>query len=166
MEIPLSGQLTPQRNIFTTLGDLLPAASTIPFVDAADESVIDRLLEFLPPILLNLAQQARDGPAASMDVSYVDSAKQPLCLELKKDVLRRVLPSPQFVQSLSSLTVALWEGGLPSISEALNITVQNGGYMRRGGMPLGSGDAVEAFLNGVKDHVQGNAQIKIEMDQD
>jgi 26S proteasome regulatory subunit N13 len=71
-------------------------------------------------------------------------------LEQKREILRRVLHSPQFSQSLASLTVALRDGGLPSISEALRIKVENGGFMRRGGVPLGGGDAVEAFLEGVK----------------
>ena len=39
-------------------------------------------------------------------------------------------------------------------SEALNIPVKNGGYMRRGGVPLGGGEAVEVFLDGVKDAVK------------
>src|SRR5206468_9208117 len=62
--------------------------------------------------------------------------------------------SPQFSQSLSSLTIALRDGGLPSLSEALNVPVRNGGFMRRGGVPLGGGDAVEAFLDGVKEFVE------------
>jgi 26S proteasome regulatory subunit N13 len=160
------GQPTSQGNPFTTLPDLLTAVSTIPLVDSADESTIDRFLEFLPPILIELAQEAREGPAASMEDSYANTHKEALSLDGKKVILRRVLQSPQFPQSLSSLTVALWDGGLPSISEALNINVHNGGYMRRGGVPLGGGDAVEAFLNGVKETVQSNGQAKNRMDQD
>ncbi|KAJ5677183.1 uncharacterized protein N7477_002816 [Penicillium maclennaniae] len=37
---------------------------------------------------------------------------------------------------------------------ALQIPVANGGFMRRGGVPLGGGDAVEAFLEGVRQHVK------------
>jgi 26S proteasome regulatory subunit N13 len=37
---------------------------------------------------------------------------------------------------------------------ALQIKVANDGYMRRGGMPLGGGDAVEAFIEGVKKTVE------------
>lgn len=57
-------------------------------------------------------------------------------------------------QSLGSLTVALRDGGLPNVSQALKIDVENGGYMRGGGMPLGGGDAVKAFLEGVKKTVE------------
>ena len=78
----------------------------------------------------------------------------PLTFNQKKDILRRVLRSPQFTQSLASLTIALRDGGLPSLSEALNVPVKNGGYMRRGGVPLGGGEAVECFLEGVKDVVK------------
>ena len=46
--------------------------------------------------------------------------------------------------------MALRDGGLPSVSEALGVRVENGGFMARGGVPLGGGDAVEAFLKGIK----------------
>ena len=75
---------------------------------------------------------------------------QTLNLEQKRDILRRVLRSPQFHQSLGSLTVALRDGGLPSISDALRIRVANGGFMRHSGMPIGGSDAVKAFLEGIK----------------
>ena len=159
-----AGQPTPQGNLFTTLADLLTPTSTIPIVDSAGESTIDGLLEFLPPTLLALAQEADDTAANRVDGPTVNTATQGPGLEQKKDVLCRVLRSPQFSQSLSSLTIALRDGGLPSISEALNISVQNGGFMRRGGVPLGGGDAVEAFLNGVKDHVKKNSQAQNRMD--
>lgn len=166
MEGTQAGQSNHQGNLFTTLADLLTPASTIPLVDSAEERTVDRFLEFLPPILLTLAQETDDAAAVSIDASPADAAKQAPSLDQKKVVLRRVLRSPQFSQSLSSLTIALRDGGLPSISEALNIPVQNGGYMKRGGVPLGGGPAVEAFLNGVKDYVKSNAQAKSRMDLD
>jgi len=82
------------------------------------------------------------------------AAIQALSIDQKKDVLKRVLRSPQLHQSLGSLTVALRDGGLPTVSEALKIKVANGGYIKHGGMPLGAGEAVEAFLEGVKSTVQ------------
>lgn len=36
------------------------------------------------------------------------------------------------------------------IGEALGLDVENGGSIRGGTMPLGGGEAVEAFVNGVK----------------
>jgi 26S proteasome regulatory subunit N13 len=162
-----TGQTNPQGNLFTTLADLLTPTFTLPLVDSADEITIDRFLEFLPPTLLALAEEADDSADVNLEASSTLAAKQAPSLEQKKNILRRVLRSPQFSQSLSSLTIALRDGGLPSISEALHIPVQNGGFMRRGGMPLGGGDAVEAFLNGVKDHVEKSAShTKGQMDID
>lgn len=79
---------------------------------------------------------------------------QALDQEQKRDVLKRVVTSPQMRQSLGSLTVALRDGGLPNVSSALKIDVQNGGFVRGGGMPLGGGDAIKAFLEGVKETVE------------
>lgn len=70
--------------------------------------------------------------------------------EQKERILAKVLRSPQFHQSLASLTGALREGGLPSIAEALGIKVEGGGLVKGGAVPLGGGDAVEAFLEGVR----------------
>lgn len=145
----------------TTLQDLLTPPSTLPFIEAADESNVDHLLSFLPPALLLLAQgnaEAAEAAEAETDSDLAQAALLSLDLSQKKDILRRVLRSPQFMQSLASLTVALRDGGLPSISEALQIPVTNGGFMRRGGVPLGGGDAVEAFLDGVRQHVKQEDQ--------
>ena len=144
------GQTQAQGKLFTTLQDLLTTTSTIPWIDSIDESKADSLLQFLPPQLITLAQQA-DSDMITQDAPI---SSEPLTLDKKKDILRRVLRSPQFTQSLASLTIALRDGGLPSLSEALDIPVKNGGYMRRGGVPLGGGEAVETFLEGVKDAVK------------
>ena len=138
----------PAENVFTSLADLLTPASTIPMIESADAALIERLIEFLPPNLLDLAQQSEDAAINPLDSSTPQGKPN---LEKTKAVISRVLRSPQFSQSLASLTIALRDGGLPSISEALNIPVQNGGFMRRGGVPLGGGDAVETFLRGVKE---------------
>ena len=68
----------------------------------------------------------------------------------KKDLLNRVLRSPQLRQSLGSLQFALRDGGLPMVSEALGVKVQNGGMVRGGSVPVGGGEAVELFVEGVK----------------
>ncbi|OOO09183.1 26S proteasome complex ubiquitin receptor, subunit Rpn13 [Aspergillus oryzae] len=138
---------------FTTLQDLLPPAATLPFLEAADDKTVDNLLSFLPPALLLLAQDVEDVSSID-DPELTEAVMASLDLSQKKNILRKVLHSPQFSQSLASLTVAIRDGGLPSISEALKIPVENGGFMRRGGVPLGGGDAVEAFLQGVRNHVK------------
>ncbi len=145
------GQSGAQESIFTTLADLLTPSFTIPLIETSDIATVDRLLEYLPPTLVSLAQEADDAISTTQTATPIETTLQAITLEQKKDILRRVLRSPQFSQSLSSLTIALRDGGLPTISEALSIPVRNGGYMRGGGVPLGGGDAVEAFLNGVKD---------------
>lgn len=137
------GNQNAQQKLFTTLQDLLTPASTVAWIDAASEGTLDEVLQFLPPNLASLMKDDDDG-----------SAPTTLDLNQKKDLVRRVLRSPQFSQSLASLTFALRDGGLPSIGEALNVPLQNGGYMRGGGVPLGGGEAVEAFLNGVKNSVE------------
>lgn len=136
-----------QQTLFTTLQDLLTTSSTIPWIDTISEDRADQLLEYLPPGISSLARDSDDEQENSRSLSFAE----------KKDLLRRVLRSPQFSQSLASLTIALRDGGLPSVSEALNIPVHNGGYMRRGGVPLGGGDAVKAFLEGVKEAVRDNS---------
>lgn len=140
----------------TTLQDLLTPATTLQFIDSADSPTADHLLSFLPPALLLLAQGNAEASEADTDPELAEAALLSLDLSQKKDILRKVLRSPQFMQSLASLTVALRDGGLPSISEALQIPVANGGFMRRGGVPLGGGDAVDAFLDGVRQHVTDN----------
>jgi 26S proteasome regulatory subunit N13 len=133
------GRQQHQSKLFTTLQDLLTSASTIPYLDSIDETEVDRLLQYLPPQLLTLAKSSEGVPESS-----------DLTLPQKKSILDRVLRSPQFTQSNASLTVALRDGGLPSIADALGVQVQNNGYMRGGAVPVGGGEAVEVFLDGVK----------------
>jgi 26S proteasome regulatory subunit N13 len=129
-----------QSQMYTTLPDLLPSSTTIPILDSASPDQIDSLLSYLPPTILSIEQES----AATTDLS----------LDQKKTVLKRVLRSPQFHQSLGSLTMAIRDGGLPSIADALGVKAQNGGLVRGGSVPLGGGDAVEAFVEGVKKTVE------------
>ena len=157
---------TPQTNIqgklFTTLPELLPPATTIPVIDAASETLVDRLLGHLPPQLLLLSQEVDDMSSVDPNSETSKAAMGALSMDQKRDILRRVLRSPQFSQSLGSLTHAIRDGGLPSISEALGIPVEKGGFLKQGGMPVGGGEAVEAFVKGVKATVQkeeGSSQM-------
>ncbi|KAK5074396.1 hypothetical protein LTR64_006460 [Lithohypha guttulata] len=145
----------PQQKLFTTLQDLLTPTATVSWLSAASEGTVDQVMQYLPSNLVALATEDDDA-----------SVSQSLSLAEKKRLVERVLRSPQFSQSLASLTIALRDGGLPSISEALNVPVQNGGYMRRGGVPLGGGEAVEAFLNGVKDVVADEGKKEDDMETD
>lgn len=139
---------------FTTLPELLPISTTIPLIDNADETYVHTLLSHLPPTLLLLNQEADDDLSTDSSHEIAMAALAALSLDQKKEILRKVLRSPQFSQSLSSLTIALRDGGLPSISDALGIPIENGGFIRNSRVPIGGGDAVKAFLDGVKVSVE------------
>ena len=149
-------QQQPQGKLYTTLPELLPTSITVPMAEGATSEQVDNLLRFLPPTVLLIAQEG----AASIDgmvepnEETTQAALKALSLEQKKSILKRVLRSPQFHQSLGSLTMALRDGGLPSIAEALGIKLGNGGLVKGGSVPLGGGEAVEAFVEGVKKSVE------------
>lgn len=131
----------------------------------ASPAYIDALLSYLPPQLLTLAQSADDltsFPDAPTTAETAAADMEALSLEQKKDLLRRVFHSPQLHQSLGSLTMALRDGGLPMVSQAMGIKVENGGHIRGGTMPLGEGAAVEAFLEGIKQTVKEEDKNKEE----
>ena len=139
------------------LNDLLDKTSTISLADSATEEEVDNLLSYLPPAVVVLALKgAHEGDSALGDLSAGSAAAAQAAMSLpqKRALLKKVLRSPQFNQSLLSLTNAIREGGLPSLSEALGISIENDGHVRGGSVPLGGGDAVEAFVEGVKKTVQ------------
>lgn len=156
----LSNHSQPKGKIFTTLPDLLPSSTTIPVIDSADPAFIDNLLSHIPPVLMLLSQGADNMSSVEPNSETAKAAIETLNLEQKREILERVLRSPQFSQSLGSLTAALLNGGLPSISEALKIPVENGGFTARSGIPLGGGEAVEAFLKGVKASVERKDDVE------
>jgi len=149
-----------QGKIYPTLPDLLPTSITIPIIDSASVAQVDNLLSYLPPTLLLISQEGASSIDGSVEpnAGTTQAALEALNLDQKKTILKRVLRSPQFHQSLGSLTVALRDGGLPSIADALGIKIQNGGLVRGGSVPLGGGEAVEAFVEGVKKSVDGESQ--------
>ncbi|KAI1082864.1 proteasome complex subunit Rpn13 ubiquitin receptor-domain-containing protein [Whalleya microplaca] len=152
-----AGASQAEGKLYPLLSDLLTPPTTVPVARVATEEQVDNLLSFLPPSVLVISQQADHGDStAEPTPDAVEAAKQAMSLGQKKALLEKVLRSPQFHQSLTSLTMALRDGGLPSVADALSIKVENGGYMRGSQMPLGGGDAVEAFVEGVKKTVQEN----------
>lgn len=145
----------------TTLPDLLTPATTVSFIASATPGQIDNLCSFLPSELFLLSQESSststiDTPADPSGASSVaaQGALEALSTDQKRDIIKRVFHSPQLQQSLGSLTVALRDGGLPMIGDALGLKVENGGSMRGSVMPLGGGEAVEAFIAGVKTTVE------------
>lgn len=125
-------------------------------IDTIPIEVADTLISFLPPAVVVLTSGSTDAADGKTEptAAAVEAAKASLSLEDKRSLLKKVLRSPQFHQALGSLTMAIRDGGLPSIADALGVKVEHGGYLQGGGMPLGGGLAVEAFINGVKKTVQ------------
>ncbi|CAD6447198.1 2003117c-71d7-4dd3-919a-b02eb25c21c0 [Sclerotinia trifoliorum] len=150
-----SMQQQSQGQMYTTLPDLLPNAVTIPSIDAATLAQVDNLLSYLPPTILQLAQESASSLELAEPTSQTAAAAiEALSLDQKKSVLKRVVRSPQFHQSLGSLTMAIRDGGLPSIADALGVKLENNGLVKGGSVPLGGGDAVEAFVEGVRKSVE------------
>ena len=163
-----SAQVRVQDKLYPALNDLLTPSETVSAIQSADEPTLSRLLDFLPPTTIILAQNGGVGGGATetfledgnyqqqgLTADTVAAAKAAMSTSEKKDLVARVLRSPQFSQSLASLTVAIRDGGLPTLADALGVKVRNGGYMRRGsGMPLGGGEAVEAFVEGFRGRIK------------
>jgi 26S proteasome regulatory subunit N13 len=151
-----SGQQS-QSKLFPLLNDLLETSVTVPMLDQATDEYIDNLLSLLPPTVVVLAQQGEHAGSLETEPTPDDAAaaRATMTRKQKRDALEKVLRSPQFSQSLLSLSMALRDGGLPGVSEALGIKVENGGRVRGGNVPLGGGEAIEAFMEGVKKTVQG-----------
>lgn len=155
-----TGQNTADKP-YPYLNHLLPTSITVPMIDAlASESPqrLDTLLGVLPPAVIILASNNPDAFDGTSEPSAqaVEQAKVSMSLEAKKALLKKVLRSAQFHQGLGVLTQALRDGGLPSVAGALGINVANGGYLPGGSMPLGGGQAIEAFVEGVKKEVRDN----------
>ncbi|KZM23913.1 uncharacterized protein EKO05_0009255 [Ascochyta rabiei] len=139
---------------FTTLLDLLWPTSTVPTIENASDELIDALCAQLPTTPFLLEAEVEDVDQIDPNSETAQMAMQTLDQDSKRDVLKRILRAPQLRAALGSLTEALRTGALPTVSQALNIDVEHGGYMRGGAMPLGGGDAVKAFLEGVKKTVE------------
>ena len=48
----------------------------------------------------------------------------------------------------------------------MKIPIENGGFIRQGGVPMGGGDAVEAFVKGVKASVETESKDKGHVDME
>lgn len=136
---------------FASLTELLDAETTTATLSSASPAQIDRLCAHLPASIFLLAQESQ-GSLSSVEPTpeRAQAAIEALSTEQKREIIQRVLRSPQLHQSLGSLTVALRDGGLPQISEALGSDAPNGGYIRGSSLPLGGDRAIEAFIEGIK----------------
>lgn len=148
---------------YPPLNDLLETSVTVPMIRTASEEYIDSLLSYLPPAVLILSQHhdsLDDGDVVDTSADAVAAAKAAMSLGEKKQLLEKVARSPQFAQSLASLSTAIRDGGLPSIADALGTPVKNQGFLPGGAMPMGGGEALEAFVDGVKTAVKDKMDKK------
>jgi 26S proteasome regulatory subunit N13 len=159
-----SSQQQGSNDPFTTLLDLLWPSHTIPTVTNGSEDLIDTLCAQLPTTPFLLEAEVEDVDQIDPNSETAQMAMQTLTKEEKIEVLKRILTAPQLRAALGSLTEALKTGALPTVSQALKIDVENGGFMRGGGMPLGGGDAIKAFLEGVKKSAEKEKKGDNEMD--
>ncbi|KAH7089051.1 proteasome complex subunit Rpn13 ubiquitin receptor-domain-containing protein [Paraphoma chrysanthemicola] len=150
----LSGSSQPSSEPFTTLLDLLWPSHTIPTIEKASPELIDALCAQLPMTPFLLEAEVEDVEQIDPNSETARMAMQTLEKEEKIDVLKRILRAPQLRAALGSLTEALKTGALPTVAQGLKIDVEHGGFMRGGAMPLGGGEAVKAFLEGVKRTVE------------
>ena len=148
---------------FTTLPDLLSPSTTLltlsPNTSTLSATALDTylatLLSHLPPTLILLATGSFPSPESNPpDPEEIEAIALSLSTEQKIEILSKVLRSPQFSQSLASLTMALRDGGLPTLAEAMGVRLEGGGTVRGGTVPLGGGEAVDAFVAGVKKGVE------------
>lgn len=143
-----------QDKPYPFLNHLMPTSITVPLIEAATEERLDALINLLPQSLVVIAAGSVVDGTSEPSADTTAAAKASLSTEDKRSLLKRVLRSPQLHQALATLTMGLRDGGLPGIADALGVQVENGGYLQGGTMPLGGGQAVEAFVDGVKKTVQ------------
>jgi len=118
-----------------SLHDLLPSTTTTSLLAAMTPGAVDDLISNLPqgivPHNATLAQ--------------------------KKEVIRKVLHSPQFSQSLVSLSVALRDGGLRGISDSLGVRLASG--------EEGTGsDQVTIFVEAIKREEEKKEDSNMDID--
>lgn len=126
------GQQTPS----VSLHDLLSTSTTVSLVSSISGSNLDNIIANLPPALI--PKNATESQ--------------------KKDVVRRVLQSPQFMQSCLSLSVALRDGALRGVADSLQVPLRPGEEM--------VADQIEAFVKGIKRGVEEEAEKEAGMDID
>ncbi|KAI5853017.1 proteasome complex subunit Rpn13 ubiquitin receptor-domain-containing protein [Morchella snyderi] len=128
------GQQTPPT---LSLHDLLGTATTVPLLHTLPTAALDQLCANLPPALIPRGATATQ----------------------KRDVIRRVLQSPQFAQSCVSLTVALRDGALRGVADSLQVPL-------RPGEEASGTDQVELFVGGVRRGVERELERELEREQE
>lgn len=125
-----------QQTPSVSLHDLLSTSTTVPIVSSISGSDLDNVIANLPPALI--PKNATESQ--------------------KKDIVRRVLQSPQFMQSCLSLSVALRDGALRGVADSLQVPLRPG--------EEAVADQIEAFVKGIKRGVEEEAEKEVGMDID
>ncbi|KAK6520110.1 hypothetical protein TWF506_000397 [Arthrobotrys conoides] len=118
ISIPGGGASSSKQQGFLTLPSLLQPNVTTTILES--KAIRQKLLANLPPAL-----------TANVNTEYQE-----------KELLRKVLHSPQFSQATATLTVALREGGLRGVADSLGVKLDLEGAGTQGG--------VEIFVSSVK----------------
>ena len=135
---------------FPSLTELLSPSTTIPFIiQARDESLIDRMLLLLPTEISELMLKDTHPFKLDKRTSYEFNIRH-LTTELKKELLLKILRSPQLCQSFDSLSIALRGGGLLAVSEALDIDLNMELATENANNDTASISPIQIFLNGIK----------------
>ena len=108
-----------------SLHDLLAAETTAPLVEKLSEESIENLISNLPPALV----------------------PKNASLSQKKQIITKVLRSPQFTQGAVSLSVALREGALKGVADSLKIPLL-------AAEENSNADPVEIFIKATKRQVE------------
>lgn len=125
IQIPGQAGQALQQAPTISLHDLLSVANTTPLVENMSEQTIDNLISNLPPAIV--PKNAKLGQ--------------------KKQIISKILRSPQFTQGAVSLTVALREGALRGVADSLKVPILPGEEAT-------GADQVEIFVKGVKREVE------------
>ncbi len=116
-------------------------------INNASEATLDQMLLNLPATILILAQESAAQIDGMVEPSpaQAQAALEALSIDQKRQLLKRVLLSPQFSQGMGSLEQAIRDGGLENVAMALRVTLD-----RRA--PANS-DPLKVFMDGLKEDV-------------
>ncbi|PWW76599.1 adhesion regulating molecule [Tuber magnatum] len=124
-----------QQEPMISLHDLLPSTTTTSLLAGMTPGTVDDLISNLPQGIV-----PRNATLAQ-----------------KKEVIRKVLHSPQFSQSLVSLSVALRDGGMRGISDSLGVRLDPG--------EEGAGsDSVTTFVEAIKREEEKKEDSNMDID--
>ena len=121
-QIKIPGAAEQQQGPGLSLHDLLSTTNTTPLVENMSETTIDAIISNLPHAIV-----PKDASTSQ-----------------KRQIILRVLRSPQFMQGAVSLTAALREGALQGVADSLKVPISTND----------GSDPVEILVKGVRREVE------------